>query len=184
MNLEVNKNLGNWLTHLNGQTVDKIFQIDYNNDRHNDDYLPWLFFITFLDLNKFLEIEGDFDGSHIKLRLCDIAELDRKIKENNFPDEQDLWKVYNTEPNETLGELLGKTIEFVELGIDKAGFEINGTVIKGERDVFTFIRFVCGETMLTIFEGHATGLDVSNNPDVEINFRDTFNTFNTRKNRR
>ena len=93
MNFELNKNLGNWLIQLNGKTVDKIYQVDFNNDRHNDIYLPWLFFITFSDFDKFLEIEGDFDGDHIRINLCDISELDKKLKDNDFQNEPNLWRV-------------------------------------------------------------------------------------------
>ncbi len=65
MDFQLNKNLGKWRTQVNGKTVDKIFQVDFNKDRYEDIYLPWLFFITFVDFNKFLEIEGDFDGDHV-----------------------------------------------------------------------------------------------------------------------
>jgi hypothetical protein len=40
MNFQLNGKTGIWLKKLNGKTVKKIYQIDYNNDRHNDDYLP------------------------------------------------------------------------------------------------------------------------------------------------
>jgi hypothetical protein len=77
------QNLGNWLVQLNGKTVDKIYQVDFNQGRHEDIYLPWLFFITFSDFDRFLEIEGDFDGDHIRLNLYDNSELGNKIKEND-----------------------------------------------------------------------------------------------------
>ena len=102
MNSSPNINLDNWLTQLNGKTVDKIFQVDFNNDRHEDIYLPWLFFITFSDLNKFLEIEGDFDGNHIRINLYDVSELDQKLKDNNLLNEPDLWRVYDPEKTKRL----------------------------------------------------------------------------------
>lgn len=181
MNFELNnKNVGNWLTQLNGKTVDKIFQVDFNNDRHEDIYLPWLFFVTFTDFDKFLEIEGDFDGDHIRISLNDYSELGNKLKENNLPDEPDLWRVYETEKDEPLGKLLGQKIDFVDYGIDKDEFEINGTEIKGQKDVFNFIRFNCGKMNLTIFEGSATGLGLSDDPNIKLNFEETFDKYDTR----
>ncbi len=179
MNLQVNKNLGNWLAQLNGKTVEKIFQVDFNGvERHEDSYLPWLFFITFTAFDKFLEIEGDFDGDHIKINLHDNSQLDKKLKENNLPDEPDLWHVYETEKHETLGQLLGQEIEFVEYGIDKDEFEINGTKINGQKDVFDFIAFNCDNLKLTIFE--SSGLGVSDDPELKLIFEDTFDRYKTK----
>ena len=180
MNFQLNKNLGNWLTGLNGKTVDKIYQVDFNKDRHEDIYLPWLFFITFIDFDRFLEIEGDFDGDHIKINFYDNSELDNKLKENNLPEEPDCWHVFDTEQNEILGLLLGQKIEFIEYGIDKDEFEINGTLIKGQKDVFNFIRFNCENLNLTIFEGSATGLGITDDPEVRLYFKDTFDKYNTK----
>ena len=183
MNFELNnKNLGNWLTQLNGKTVNKIYQVDFNNDRLNDIYLPWLFFITFTDLDKFLEIEGDFDGDHIRINLFDNSELDNKIKENNLPDLPDCWRVYDTTKDEKVGRLLGRKIEFIEYGIDKDEFKINGTKLKGQKDVFDFIRFNCESLILTIFE--SSGLGVSDDPKVKLDFEETFEVFGTQKNNR
>ncbi|RZK58000.1 MAG: hypothetical protein EOO87_01420 [Pedobacter sp.] len=181
MNFQLNNNLGNWLTQLNEKTVDKIYQVDFNNDRHEDIYLPWLFFITFLDFDKFLEIEGDFDGEHIRINLNDISELILKLKENDMPNEPDLWRVYNTDQDEILGKLLKQKINFIEYGIDKDEFEINGTLIKGEKDVFKFIRLNCNKLNLTIFEGGATGLGVSDDKDVKLNFDETFDIYDTKE---
>jgi len=181
MNFHLNKNLGNWLTQLNGKTVDKIYQVDFNKDRHEDVYLPWLFFITFSDFDRFLEIEGDFDGEHIRINIYDTSELDYKLKENNLPDLPDRWRVYDTEQNETVGQLLGQKIEFIEYGIDKDDFEINGTQIKGQKDVFNFIRFNCEKLNLTIFEGSATGLGVSDDQYLKLNFEETFEIYKTKE---
>jgi hypothetical protein len=180
MNFQLNENLGNWLTQLNGKTVDKIYPVDFNKDRHEDIYLPWIFFITFLDFDRFLEIEGDFDGNHISINLYDNSELDNKLKKNNLPDEPDCWRVYNTEQNETVGRLLGQKIEFVEYGIDKDEFEINGTICTGEKDVFNFIRFNTDKLNLSIFEGGATGLGVSDDPAIRLYFEETFDKYSTK----
>ncbi len=179
MSFQLNKNLGNWLAQLNGKIVDKIFQVDFNKDRDEDIYLPWIFFITFSNFDRFLEIEGDFDGNHIRINLYDNSTLGNKLKENNFPDEPDCWRVYNTNKNEMLGQLLGQKIEFIEYGINKDGFEINGTTIKGQKDVFNFIKFYFINFNITIFEGHATGLEVSDDKNVRLNFAETFEVFNT-----
>jgi hypothetical protein len=179
MNFQLNKNLGNWLTQLNGKTVGKIFQVDYNRiDRHEDSYLPWLFFIIFTDFDKFLEIEGDFDGDHIKINLYDNSELDKKLKENNLADQPDLWRVYDTEKQEKLGRLLEQKIEFIEYGIDKDEFEIDGTKIKGQKDVFDFIAFNCESLKLTIFE--SSGLGVSDDSEVKLMFEDSFDRYETK----
>jgi hypothetical protein len=180
MNFQRNVNLRNWLTQLNGKTVDKIYQIDFNEDRHEDIYLPWLFFITFSDFDRFLEIEGDFDGKHIRLNLYDNSGLPDKLKANNLPDEPNCWRVYDTEQDETLGLLLGNKIEFVEYGIDKDEFEMNGTLINREEDLFNFIRFNCQTVTLTVFEGSATGLGVSDDPKVKLNFEETSDKFDTK----
>lgn len=142
--------------------------------------MPWLFFIIFTDFDKFLEIEGDFDGDHIRINLYDNSELDKKLKENNLPDEPDLWCVYETNKDEKLARLLGQKIEFIEYGIDKDEFEINGTKIKGQKDVFNFIRFNCETLNLTIFEGSATGLEVSDDKNIKLNFEETFEKYDTK----
>jgi len=180
MNFQLNEKIGNWLNQLNGKTVYKIYQVDFNKDRHNDDYLPWLFFITFSDFDYFLEIEGDFDGSHLKINLFENSRLDNRLKESNLPDEPDLWRVYETKPDEILGRLLKQKIEFVEFGINKDEFEISGTNIKGQKEYFNFIRLNCGNLNLTIFEGSVTGLGVSDNKHVKLNFEETFEIFNTK----
>ncbi len=178
MNNQLNKNLGNWLTKLNGKTVEKIFQVDLNNERQGDGYLPWIYFVTFIDLDKFLELEGDFDGDHIKVNLYDFSELDQKIKENHMPDEPDLWSVYETSKDETLGKLLGQRIEYLEYGIDKDEFEINGTKINGQKDLFNFIAFYCNNIKITIFE--STGLGVSDDPKIKLMFEETFDRYDTK----
>lgn len=176
----MNRNSGNWLKQLNGKTVDEIYQVDYNNNRHEDSYLPFLFFITFLDFDKYLEIEGDFDGGHIRINFYDNSGLDEKLKKNNFPDETDLWSVYQTESNEILGQLIGRNIDFLEYGIDKEEYEINGTICKGEKDVFNFIRFKSDTLILTIFEGGTTGLGVSDDPELKLYFEETFDKYDTK----
>lgn len=180
MDFELNKNLGKWLTQLNGKTVDKAYQVDFYKDRHEDDYLPWLFFITFTDFDRLLEIEGDFDGDHIKITLYNISELDKKLKEYNHTDEPYLWRVYDTKKDEKLGLLIGQKIEFIEYGIDKDEFEINGTLIKGQKDFFTYVRFNCHNLNLSIFEGSATGLGVSDDKNVKFNFEETFEKYDTK----
>lgn len=179
MNFQQNKNFGNWLKELNGKTVDKIFQVDYNGaDRHEDIYLPWLFFITFADFDKFLEIEGDFDGDHIKINLNDNLELETKLKANHLPDYPDLWHVYDTEKQEKLGQLLGQRIKFIEYGIDKNEFEIKGTKIKGQKDVFYFLTFNCENLKLTIFEN--LGLGVSDDSELKLMFEECFDRYDTK----
>ena len=102
-----------------GKTVDTIYQVDYNENTDDDDYLPWIFFITFLELDKFMEIEGDFDGDHIIINLFDLSELKEKLKNNNLKSEPDLWQVYEVTENEILGRLLNKPILKCEYGIEK-----------------------------------------------------------------
>lgn len=179
MNFKANTNPGLWLKQLNSKTIDKIFQVDFNNDRHEDCYLAWLFFITFSDLDKFLEIEGDFDHDHIRVNLYPISELMQKLEVNNLPDEPDLWRVYDTQKDETLGKLLGQKIDFIQYGIEKDEFEINGKLFRGQKDLFNFIRFNCDKLSLTMFEGSATGLGVSDNPTVKLNFEETFDIYDT-----
>lgn len=174
------KNLGNWLKALNGKTVEKIYQLDFNKDRELDIHLPWMFLIIFKDLDKFLEIEGDFDGDHIRINLYENSELDRKLKVSDLPNEPDLWSIYDTKQDETLGQLLGRDIESIEFGIDKDEFEIKGYLIKGQKDVFKFIRFNCKNLSITIFDGSATGLGVSDDLNVKLNFEDTFERYDTK----
>ncbi|MFD2543774.1 hypothetical protein ACFSSB_15715 [Lacinutrix gracilariae] len=182
MNFQLNGNIGNWLNKLNGKTIAEIYQVDFNNDRHNDDYLPWIFLITFSEFDQYLEIEGDFDGSHLKINLRENASLENKLKEYNLPNEPDLWQVYETKKDEKLGRLLGEKIDFIEFGIDKDEYVINGTKIKGQKEYFNFIRFSCGKLNLTIFEGSVTGLGVSDDQNIKLNFEETFEIYNTNKN--
>ena len=179
MNFQLNKKTEIWLNKLNGKTVEKIYQVDYNNDRHNDDYLPWIFLIIFSEFDQYLEIEGDFNGSHLKINLRENSSLENKLKEHNLPNEKDLWQVYETKKDEKIGRLLSKKIDFLEFGIDKDEFEINETKIKGEKEYFNFIRFNCGKLNLTIFESSSTGLGVSDDKNVKLNFDETFEIYRT-----
>jgi hypothetical protein len=181
MKIEPNQNHANWLSELNGKMVDKIFQVDYNFvDRDKDIYLPWLFFITFSDFDAFLEIEGDFDGVHICANLFEMAALDAKITENHYPNDPLLWQVYDTNAAETLGKLLGQKMDFIEYGIPKEAFEMSDNLVDDEKSFFHFIRFHCPNAILTIQEGYATGLGVSDDPKIRLNFEETFDIYNTK----
>ncbi|MGN7783855.1 hypothetical protein ACTJIJ_04990 [Niabella sp. 22666] len=179
MNFQLNQNLGSWLASLNGKTVSKIYQVDYNEKRYEDDYLPWLFLITFANHDQFLQIEGDLDAEHIKIDLFEIGLLESRLHDYNLAEEPHLWEVYPTAKDETLGQLIDKQIERIEYGIDKDEYEISGAFMRGEKDVFTFIRFHCVNTTITIFE--AMGLGVSDDPSYELSFKDSFDTFSTRQ---
>ncbi|AUC84760.1 hypothetical protein CW731_05380 [Polaribacter sp. ALD11] len=182
MNFQLNGKTGIWLNKLNEKTVEKIYQVDFNNDRHNDEYLPWIFLITFCEFDLYLEIEGNFDGSHLKINLRETSLLENKLKEHNLPNEPDLWQVYTTKKEEKLGSILGQRIDFIEFGVDKDEYEINGIKSKGEKEYFNFIRFNCEKLNLTIFEGSSTGLGVSTDKNVKLNFEETFEIYNTKKN--
>jgi hypothetical protein len=176
MNFEINKTLGTWLTILNNRTIENAYQVDFINDRLNDDYLPWIFILTFKDLDKYLEIEGDFDGDHIKISIADIGRLKKRIEENIEPN---LWTVYQLDRQEKIGKSIGQTIKRIEYGVDKEAFEINGTRTKGQRDLFTFIRFHFENFFITIFEG-GTGLFITDDSNVKLNFEETFDKYDTR----
>jgi len=177
MNFQLKQNLGNWLASLNGKTVSKIYQVDYNEKRHEDDYLPWLFLITFANHDQFLQIEGDFDAEHIKIDLFEIGLLESRLHDYNLAKEPHLWQVYPTTKYEMLAQLIDKQIELIEYGIDKDEYEINGTSTIGKKDVFTFIRFHCKNIVITIFE--AMGLGVSDDPFFKLSFSNSFDTYNT-----
>jgi len=168
--------LGDFLKLIIGKTVEEIYKVDYNNDTENDDYLPWLFFIKFIGFDKYLEVEGDFDGDHIKMNLFDNTELNKRMGKNNFKDEPDLWQVYKVKENETIGKLINKPIQECEYGVDKEWSIINGNKSKGVKDVFSFVRFYLDKSEVTIFEG-GCGLFVSNDPNVKLNLEYTFDKF-------
>ncbi len=71
-----------FLNQIIGQTVESVYQVDFNENR--DTHLPSLLFITFERFDKYLEIEGGFDGDHIKLDLNALSELNSKLKENEL----------------------------------------------------------------------------------------------------
>lgn len=97
-----------------------------------------------------------------------------------MPNVPDMWQVYETESNEILGRLLRQKIDFIEFGVDKDEFEINRTKMKGQKEYFNFIRFISDNLNMTIFEGSATGLGVSDQTDLKLNFEDTFEIFKTK----
>jgi hypothetical protein len=165
------------LTELNNKTVDKIYEVDFNTEREDDNYLPWLFYITFFEFEKFIEIEGDFDGDHIRFKFYSVSEFDQIIKKNNFSNEPDLWKVYEVENNATLGQLINQKIKYCEYGIDKDEYFINGEKCYGEKDLLKFIRFYFKNSFLTIYEWG--GLLVSDNPNVKFHFEVTFDRYKT-----
>ncbi|MCH5716424.1 hypothetical protein [Niabella hibiscisoli] len=73
--------------------------------------------------------------------------------------------------------MIDKQIELIEYGIDKDEYEISGTLMKGEKDVFRFIRFYCENTIITVFE--AMGLGISDDPFFKLSFSNSFDTYNT-----
>ncbi|WP_033962401.1 hypothetical protein [Psychroserpens jangbogonensis] len=166
----------NFIKQIIGKTVDTIYQVDYNENKANDNYLPWTFFITFTEYDKFIEIEGDFDGDHIKINLNQLSELNQKLKKNDLRNEPHLWQVYKVKENESLGKLLNKPILKCEYGIEKDEFIINENKVKGQKEVFTFIRFYYEKSFLTIFEG-GCGLSVSNDKNIKLNFEETFDKY-------
>ncbi len=175
MDFELNKGLGTWLTTLNRRTIEEVYQVDFIEDRLNDGYLPWILILTFKDFDKYLEIEGDFDGDHIKILLADIRGLKKRIEENIEPN---LWTVYKPD-KENWGRIIGQTVKRIEYGVDKEEFEINGTRTKGQRDLFTFIRFHFGDFFVTVFEG-GTGLFITDDSNIKLNFEETFDKYDTR----
>jgi hypothetical protein len=179
MNFLQNTNLGDWLSQLNNKVVQEIYQVDYCEDRHDDIYLPWIFIMTFLNFNKYLEIEGDLDGSHIKINLIDRNQLSSRLESTEL--NNDYWKVFDVSNDEILGKIIDKSIDFVEYGIDKNEYEINGIKCKGEKDVFTFVKFHCKKHVFTIFEG-GCGLFISNDSDIKLSFGDTFDNYRTDRN--
>jgi hypothetical protein len=177
MNFELNnERLGTWLTVLNNRTIEEVYQVDFIEDRINDGYLPWILILTFRDFDKYVEIEGDFDGDHIKISMADIAGLKRRIEENIEPN---LWTAYKLDGQESFGKIIGQNVRGIEYGIDKEEFEINGTTTKGQRDLFTFIRFHFTDLFITVFEG-GTGLFITNDSNVKLNFEETFDKYDTR----
>ena len=174
MNTKLKSN--NFINQIVGKTVDKIYRVDFNENKDNDDYLPWTFFITFSEFDMFMEIEGDFDGDHIKINLNQLSELKQKLKKNDLRNEPDLWQVYEIKENENLGELINKPILKCEYGIEKDEFTINENKLKGQKEVFTFIRFYYEKSFLTIFEG-GCGLSVSDDKNIKLNFEETFDKY-------
>ena len=166
----------NFINQIIGKKVDKIYQVDFNENKDNDDYLPWTFFITFSEFDMFMEIEGSFDGDHIKIYLNQLSELKPKLKKNDLRNEPNLWQVYEVKKNEYLGELINKPILKCEYGIEKDEFTINENKMKGQKEVFTFIRFYYEKSFLTIFEG-GYGLSVSDDKNIKLNFEETFDKY-------
>jgi hypothetical protein len=174
MNKELKTN--NLFKQIIGRTVDKIYQVDYNDNRDRDYYEPWIFWITFKEYDKYIKIEGDFDGEHIKINQANISELQKELNKNDLSKEPNLWQVYKVEEKEKFGELLNKSILKCEFGIDKDEITINEHKVKGQKDVFTFFRFYYGKSFLTIFES-GCGLTVSNDKNIKLDFEETFDKY-------
>jgi hypothetical protein len=170
---------GQELTELNDKVVDEIYFVDFNDHPESDNYLPWIFFITFTNADIFLEIEAGLDAEHIKIYWRNLSTLGQKLKDFDHPNEPDLWRVYRVRDTEKLGSMLDGRIMRVEYGVDKDEFEINGLKIRGQKDMYTFIKFYFEETFLMIFEG-GTGLYATDDPAVKPCFEEKFDTFNTR----
>lgn len=153
------------LADIKGKTIENIWQVDYNDNRHSDDYLPWLLFITFKSEDRFLTIEGDFDGDHIRLMTHPITEIEKHKMAQHFPGEPNLWQVYDTAEDETLHGLIGQTILSIEYGIDKNKFEINGHKMDGSKDLYRFICFHTGVLKISIFESLGLGI-TDGKPDL------------------
>ncbi|WP_396596774.1 hypothetical protein [Dokdonia sp. R86516] len=163
-----------FLNQIIGQTVESVYQVDFNENK--DTHLPWLLLITFERFDKYLEIEGGFDGDHIKLDLNALSELNSRLKENDFKDFPDLWQVYEARQTETIGKLIHQSIAKCEYGIDKDEFIINGNIVKGQKDLFTFIRFYYNNNYITVAAGSAE-LSILDKDHNYLHFKDTFDTY-------
>ena len=163
-----------FLTQLIGQTVEKVFQVDFNKNK--DPHLPWLLFITFKRFDKYLKIEGGFDGEHIILHLNSLPELDSKLKQHDLKHFPDLWQVYEANETETIGKLISNSIVKCEYGIDKDEFVINSNIVKGQKDLFTFIRLYYKNGDITIAAG-SSELSILNKDHHELHFKDTFDIY-------
>lgn len=175
MNFQLNQNLGTWLSQFNHQVVESIYKVDYNEGSREDDYHPWLFYLTFKNHDRVLRIEGDFDGDHIQLDVYELDELTKKLEENNFKGEPELWGVYPVDEEDKLGLLINKRIERIEYGIDKDEFTIKDETIKGQKNFFTFIRFYTKSGTITVSE--SMGLFATDDPNFRLNFIDTFDIY-------
>lgn len=51
MKFSCNQKTGHWLNQLKEKNVEKIYQVDFNENKHFDSYLPRLFSITFSSID-------------------------------------------------------------------------------------------------------------------------------------
>ena len=163
---------------INGKIVSRIYQVDYNNEPEKDIYLPWLFYLSFKDFDYFLEIEGDIDGQHLRVNLYETSELEDRLARNNFPGELDLWQVYEVNREEKLGQLLGRKIDSMDFGIDQEIFQFDQVNLV-RKEYISFIRIYCENITLTIFEGSATGLEVTDGGNNKMKFSKSVEKYGT-----
>jgi hypothetical protein len=170
-------NPGYFLAELNGKTISEIFRVSIDEQTE----YSWLIFIAFSDLERFLKIEGDIDGDHIKIGLEPLSSLPEKLwMYEQFDYEGNLlWEPNKVDKAELLGTLLGKKLSKIEYGVDKHEFVVNGNLLKGERDLFTFIRFHLDDLILTIQEG-GSGLYISTEFILGHPFEYTFDWYSTK----
>lgn len=179
MNFSKIENIGEWLKKINDLFISKIYFVDYTNQKDDDSYLPFIYFLLFKNFDYFIEIEGDFDGEHLKVNYFNISEFENKITEYDLKTESDLWNVTEINQNEKLFKFVENKIVKVEYGIEKDKFEINGIEQKGEKELVTFFRLIFENSQLTFFEG-GCGIYVSEEKEIKLNFEETFDIYKTK----
>ncbi|MFN9320381.1 MAG: hypothetical protein ACK58Q_07330 [Chitinophagales bacterium] len=99
-------------------------------------YYTWFIYITFHNYDKFIEIEGDFDGVHIKIELSPLSEIEKKINLYKKSDIQFSWDVHYSNEEEIFNQTINHTISKRDYSIDKGPYKINETFYSGHKELF------------------------------------------------
>jgi len=145
---------------LTGKTIDKIYKAGMQMG--SDQYSAWFFIFTFIEFDKFLEIEGDIDGIHIRIKLTTISELRGRFEKSQSLKDPDLQNSFLVKENEPLGKVIGNTIKKCELGVDR---EKLMKIKNKENNLYSYIRFYFDRFYITVFEGEH-GLAISVGPQL------------------
>ena len=154
---------------LKDKIISSIHFVDYiGDDRQEDYYEPWLIFFTFESYDKFLEIEGDFDGDHIKLKVSNLKQLRHRLDDNQTGH----WRVYESKEWQQIDKLIGKTILELSLAIEDS-YLINEDGIKEQFIAINQVIIATQDESITIYEC-GLGLMLSDSPDVDRPYDESF----------
>jgi hypothetical protein len=157
----------NLLSPYKGKVIKRIYYVDYNyEDCDTDIYKPFIYFIIFRDSTTFLEVIGDFDGDHIKVVNDNLSNLRKKFKENNFPNQPDLWHIFQLDLIKNFKSIQGEKIVNFQIAFEKSSLENLSQDDEINKDLLIYLSIQFNNNKITFFE--SLGVDITEKNENSI----------------